>query len=309
MAGPKELLKSAVRSAAGATGLYLAPRGGRSPIPDVADLRRRTDWRSRRNMVGMAGAALDEQLAFIDALLQPEIAATLRARDVWAEVARANGEHDGMRAADVEMLYAVVRARRPARIVQIGTCVLAGPIVLAAADAGYAPEHTVIDADPKPYVLAQAGRGGPTIVRHRPQTTLLDMFTRLREGDLLFIHSDRAMKAGGELNRLVLEVLPLLAPGVLVHIHNINFPYDYGRAILEDDVSFSKETSLLHAFLIGNTRYRIRASLSMLHYGAREALKARLPHYAPASDSYGLAVEGGPGEWPSSLWLQRTGEG
>jgi hypothetical protein len=92
-------------------------------------------------------------------------------------------------------------------------------------------------------------------------------------------------------------------------VHNVNFPYDYGRDILEHQTSFSCEGTLLHAFLIGNSRYQIAASLSMLHYGAREALKARLPHYAPALDSDGLAIAGGVGEWPSSLWLQRVREG
>jgi len=300
------MLKAAVRQATGAAGLYLPPGGGRSPIPDVADLRRRQDWRAPRSMISVAGADLEEQLAFIDAMLTPEIAATLRARDIYAEIGKASGEQGGMRNADAEVLYTIVRRQKPARIVQIGTWVSAAAMILAANDAGYAPEHVVIDAEPDIYAKAEAGRGRLKILDDRPQTTPLEVFTRLGDGDLLFIDSNHAVKADGEVNRLVLEVLPRLAPGVLVHFHNINFPYDYGRAILEDDVSFAAEGTLLHAFLAGNSSYRIGASLSMLHYGAREELKARLPHYSPASDADGLEIAGGPGEWPSSLWLQRT---
>ena len=90
------------------------------------------------------------------------------------------------------------------------------------------------------------------------------------------------------MNRIILEVLPRLSGGDWLHFHDIYFPYDYQRGLLDDELFFSSESVLLHAFLINNPAFTIRAALSMLHFGDPERLQRLLPNYRPASDDHGL---------------------
>ncbi|MCU1237860.1 MAG: methyltransferase family protein, partial [Candidatus Solibacter sp.] len=65
-----------------------------------------------------------------------------------------------------------------------------------------------------------------------------------------------AVRAGSDVNRIVLEVLPLIPSGFFVQFHDIYFPYDYQSSVLTT-LFFSGESTLLHAFLIDNRRYSI----------------------------------------------------
>ncbi len=112
------------------------------------------------------------------------------------------------------------------------------------------------------------------------------------------------MRPGSEVNRLVFEVLPRLRAGSWVHFHDIYFPYDYQRGLLDDELFFCNESALLHAFLINNDAFAIRASLSMLHYGEPVAAGASAPHYRPAADDEGL--ERRRGDFPTSLCLEKV---
>ena len=43
---------------------------------------------------------------------------------------------------------------------------------------------------------------------------------------LYFIDPTHVVRIDGEVPYLVLEVLPALPPGVLVHVHDVHFPYN-----------------------------------------------------------------------------------
>jgi hypothetical protein len=109
----------------------------------------------------------------------------------------------------------------------------------------------------------------------------------------------------GEVSRIILEMLPRLKAGARVHFHDIKFPYDYDRNILDSALFFQHESVLLHAFLSYNSRFRISASLSLLHYFSPEALAQHLPNYQPAENEKGLSK--GEGHFPSSAYLEVVG--
>jgi hypothetical protein len=50
-------------------------------------------------------------------------------------------------------------------------------------------------------------------------------------------------------NYLFLEVLPPLNPGVIVHVHDILFPFDYRRDWVMDEFRFWTEHYLLQAVI------------------------------------------------------------
>ncbi|WP_338000825.1 class I SAM-dependent methyltransferase [Candidatus Methylacidiphilum fumarolicum] len=131
----------------------------------------------------------------------------------------------------------------------------------------------------------------------------------MRKDDLLFIDSSHVVKAGGDVNFLILEVLPRLREGVVVHFHDIYFPYDYPRDLLKTFFP-STESSLLHAFLAFNHRFRIIFCMSLLHYKCPKVLTEVFPEYIPQGGQDGLVEERvaafttPPGHFPSSIYLR-----
>ena len=56
---------------------------------------------------------------------------------------------------------------------------------------------------------------------------------------------------------MLFEVLPRLAPGVLVHFHDVYYPFEYPREVLYAGMAWN-EAYLLHAFLQFNQAFRVR---------------------------------------------------
>ena len=57
----------------------------------------------------------------------------------------------------------------------------------------------------------------------------MSLFETLEADDVLFIDSSHVVKTGSDTNWEYLEILPRLAPGVVVHIHDIFLPRDYPK--------------------------------------------------------------------------------
>jgi len=167
--------------------------------------------------------------------------------------------------------------------------------------AGYTATITCIEPFP-----SAALRSMPvTLISRRVQDVLPDVFATLALGDILFIDSTHAVRTGGDVNYLVLEILPRLASGVLVHIHDIYLPYDYSPETLQRAWRQWSETSLVRAFLIDNPRVEILACLSQLHHERPAEMKEVFPDYRPRPTSSGLFSDfDDESHYPSSLWLR-----
>jgi len=282
-------------------GVDVLPRHYYSEVPDFADLRAAEDWKQPRSMAGVRGVETAGQLEFVADCCPPDVVERLRYAGVYARACEANGE-TGFGPAEADFLYAFILGRRPAKVVQVGCGVSTAVILHATADAGYTPEVVCVEPYPNAF-LKQADRDGRVeLVPAKAQAVPLEILTELGANGFLFVDSSHAVRPGSEVNRVVLEVLPRLASGSFVHFHDIFFPYDYQRGLLNDELFFCNESVLLHAFLSGNPRYAIAASLSMLHYADPAALQAHLPHYRPAGNHHGLATDDG--DFPASTYLR-----
>jgi hypothetical protein len=284
-------------------GLNVLPKHFYTQIPDLAEMRGQTAWRAPMSLAGVAGAELEGQIAFAAACLPPDVCTVFRARDVHKEAIAANRSDGGYGQIEAEFLYGFIRCHKPARIIQVGCGVSTAVIELASVDAGYRPRIICVDPYPTELLLSRQATGDIELLTEPAQLVALETLIDLEPGDLLFVDSTHAVKPGSEVNRIVLEVLPRLKAGVFVHFHDIYFPYDYPRRLLTHDLFFHSESTLVHAFLVGNPHCRIEASLSMLHYGARDVMKGWFANYDPELSSDGLAGSTGK-HFPSSLWLR-----
>ena len=284
-------------------GVDILPRSFYSEIPDIRALRGTTEWRKARSMHGIAGSAIEGQNAFVRDVCSDELTKYIVDNDVYEAACDSNER--GYGPVEADFLHCYICARRPKRVVQIGAGVATRVMVNAAAAADYAPEIVCIDPFPTDYLKRAAGEGSISLHPIPAQEEPLETFLALEAGDLLFVDSTHAVRAGSEVNMLILEVLPRLKRGVQVHFHDIYFPYDYGRSILNGAVYFYNETVLLQAYLTDNPRYRIQASMSMLHYESPGLLGELLPRYKPSRNDHGLKVDRfDPGHFPSSTYLE-----
>lgn len=96
------------------------------------------------------------------------------------------------------------------------------------------------------------------------QEVPLDFFERLKEGDILFIDSSHIIKSGGDLPYEYFEILPKLNPGVIIHIHDIFYPFTYPKNWLSIGCCYN-EAYLLRALLTNNSNYEILYFNNYMH--------------------------------------------
>jgi hypothetical protein len=195
--------------------------------------------------------------------------------------------------ADAAVLHALIRWARPSTVLEIGaghsTLVVAG--ALSANGDGAA--HRVVDPYPSP-VLAPLGAR----VELRPVSATevpLAEFAALRSGDVLFIDTTHTVKDGGDVVYLLLEAVPSLAPGVLVHVHDVFRPYAYPRFLLETFGVAWQEQYLLQALLVGNPGLEVVCANHALWRERHARLAALIPDQTVLDHG------------PSGFWLRVAG--
>lgn len=285
-------------------GLDVLPRHFYSEIPDIRYLKGTAHWRPPYSMAGIAGAEIASQMEFVQASCPPPIVEKIVTARIHADACARNGA-EGFGAIEADFLFAVVASRRPRQIFQIGCGVSTAVCLLAAEHAAYTPQLICVEPYPTAYLAGEANRGSITLIREMAQTLSLAAVEKLDADVLFFVDSTHALGPAGEVSRIVLEMLPRLKSGAYVHFHDITFPYDYSRDLLDSALFFQHESALLHAFLAFNSRFRLLTALSMLHYAAPEKLAEYLPSYRPAANDHGLSV--GEGHFPSSAYLEVVG--
>jgi Methyltransferase domain len=179
---------------------------------------------------------------------------------------------------DAEYWYQMVRFVRPGRIYEVGsgysTLVAAKALqVNHSEDDQYRCRHMCIE----PYEMPWLETTGASVLRSKVEDLDPSVFLELQENDVLFIDSSHMIRPGGDVLYEYLQVLPALAKGVYVHIHDIFSPRHYPLAWLAGDVRFWNEQYLLEAFLSHNTSWEVVGSLNLLHHQHYDRLKRVAP--------------------------------
>ncbi len=113
--------------------------------------------------------------------------------------------------------------------------------------------------------------------------------------DILFIDSSHVSKTGSDVNFLFFDVLPRLKKGVLIHIHDIFYPFLYPEKWVLGGIN-GNEAFLLRAMLSCSNRYRILFWTDHISKVNPEIF-----------DTQNLDESKGEKKCGQSLWLQVTG--
>lgn len=288
-------------------GVDVLPRHFYSQVPDIRALRADRGWQQPHSLVGVGGTDLEAQLAWLARVCPPELARRLAGLGLYRRAAEANGA-EGYGPVEADILYCVVHSLRPRRMLQVGAGATTWIALEAAGDSGAPLEITCVDPYPTPLLRAADAEGRIELLAVPVQSLPPERLSALGPGDVLFVDSTHTVSPGSDVNHVILEVLPRLAVGVLVHFHDITLPFAYGPALLTSDLFFWSESVLLHAYLADNPRFEIRLGCAMIHNRELHRAQALLPTYAPAlRTERGLAADDAGGHFPSAMWLEVVG--
>lgn len=203
-------------------------------------------------------------------------------------------ENGGYESVDAEVLYAMIRHQRPRRVVEVGTGY--STLVTAAAAHMNAAEDSPVrftSIDPHPTENTGELPGEGLEVDQWPmriQDVPLHEFEQLEAGDIFFVDGTHTVVIGGDVTFVMLEVLPRLRPGVLVHFHDIYLPYEYPRFFIE---RFAwNEQYLLQAFLACNQSYEVVIGNHHVARAYADRVAAVVPSFRPP-------------RYPSAYWMRR----
>lgn len=194
---------------------------------------------------------------------------------------------------DCRTLFVMLQGLRPQRMIEVGS----GFSSLLSADVnrrflGGAMEFTCIEPYPRAF-LRKGIEGIRRLIESKVQDVPLDTFDALQTGDVLFIDSSHVAKTGSDVNHLYFEVLPRLAPGVHVHIHDIFLPHDYPRDWAITENRSWNEQYVLRALLMDSTAFKVV-------FGASYAF-----HRLPELVARALALPNGHALNGGSFWIKR----
>jgi hypothetical protein len=167
------------------------------------------------------------------------------------------------RYSDCVFLYCMMRRFKPKRIFEIGSG-HSSSIMLDINERFFnnSIHHTFIEPYPEERLnklLTESDKISNTIIKDKVQSVKPEIFNILDENDILFIDSTHVSKVGSDVNYLLFEVIPRLKPGVLIHFHDIFYPFELPQNWILEKKWFWNEIYLLRAFLTDNRKYEIVA--------------------------------------------------
>ena len=205
----------------------------------------------------------------------------------------------GFMAIDAHVYYSFIRHFKPKQIVEIGA---GNSTVLAAAacrqnrkENGEQPRLTAIEPFPSA-LLSEGFPGLSQLIKQKVEDVNLELFSSLQSGDILFIDSTHVLRSGGDVQLEYCEILPRLAPGVLVHIHDISLPKPYPRVYFENQLYWN-EQYLLQAFLCFNSRFEVIWPGNYMILKYPERVCNVFPEYHEMRKLYPMSE-------PSSFWIR-----
>jgi hypothetical protein len=277
------------RRAAERLGVQVVLKTYYSPIPDLANLPSGV-WGTRDPLRGIP-FDLDAQMEFVERELSGPVGELVWGGDVDARYAY-EPDNDSYPLPDARVLYAMIRHLRPRQIVELGSGQTTRVMAQACRENARAGTSTRLRAfDPFPTAIDDDLPGLTELVRTKAQDVPDEVFSELQAGDALFVDTTHTVKIASDVNHIVLRVLPLLAEGVYVHIHDIFLPYEYPRFFFADYGLYWAEQYLLQAFLEFNSSFEV---LCAVHALGREQ--------GPRIAAAGVLA---PGEIGSSFWITR----
>ncbi len=161
--------------------------------------------------------------------------------------------------ADGYWLYAFLRHFKPKRVVEVGSG-FSSCLMLDAKD-HYLKDVQLTFIEPNPErllsVIKPQERRNIRLLQDLVQNVDTACFQELEAGDILFVDNSHVGKLGSDVLYLFHTILPQLKSGVIIHLHDIFFPFEYPREWIENGHLAWNECYFLRSFLQYNTSFEV----------------------------------------------------
>ena len=282
--------------------LRCAPPGHfSSPIPDIKEVRSNSEFIFDRSMREIPGVDINEdrQLSLAKEFIS-----------FYGEIPFPNQQRNGIRYyfdndyysyGDGVCLYSLMRLIKPKRIVEVGSG-FSSAAMLDISDICFGGEIEFTFIEPYPSRLASLLSNEDMkrcrLLEQPVQQVPIGIFHRLYENDILFIDSSHVAKTHSDVLHILFTVLPSLRAGVLIHFHDILWPFEYPRMWLEGGRAWN-EAYFVRAFLQYNKAFEILYFNSFMETYHRKFLNDNMPLMLKTPSFEATQTN-------SSLWIRKT---
>lgn len=180
---------------------------------------------------------------------------------------------------DAILLHCMIRQARPGRIIEVGSgfssCVTLDTNELFFDNA---IQTTFIEPYPKLLMslIKEDDKTRVKVIPTRLQDVALEVFDSLEANDILFIDSTHVSKVNSDVNRIFFDLLPRIRKGVLVHFHDILYPFEYPKEWIYKGRAWN-EAYMLRTFLQYNDSFRVILMNTFMQLFHEAVFKAKLP--------------------------------
>ena len=192
---------------------------------------------------------------------------------------------------DAVTLYSIIRHLKPKRMIEIG-CGFSSRVTSLACRKNESEGHPIecLFIEPYPSATLETFKLCGKLLVEKVENVSPSTFKALEAGDILFIDTTHIIKAQSDCCYELLEILPILNPGVWIHVHDIFTPYDYPEEWLIDQLRSFNEQYALEAILSNGKSFEIKLPLFLLWKEHRAALGQLMPQASAR---------------PGAFWIQK----
>ena len=252
-----------------------------SPIvdPDDANVARILDNFDNLSLAPNAGIVLNEE----------EMLATLkRISSYYSEMPFQDDKSPGLRyyfrnglfeQGDGTVYFGMLRDVKPKRVIEVGVG-YSSCLLMDTNEKFFNGQIETTFIDPYPDTLQSLTADGSfrgQLIQSKLQDVPLSLFEKLATGDILFIDSTHVSKMGSDVNHYMFRILPSLPPGVLIHIHDIFYPFEYSSEWIRKENRSWNEAYLLRAFLQFNSAFSVMYFNHYVYRAHKDVLSKAMP--------------------------------
>jgi hypothetical protein len=173
------------------------------------------------------------------------------------------------------VLYSMMRHFKPNRVIEIGSG-YSSALMMDVNELFFEGRINLNFVEPYPErlysLMSEKDKRISTVLEKPVQEMDLAFFGKLQSGDILFVDSSHVSKCGSDVNFILFEILPRLNKGVLVHFHDIFYPFEYPKDWIFNGWNWN-EDYILKAFLMYNNNFSIRIFSHYLHIYHKDVFK------------------------------------
>lgn len=230
-----------------------------SPVPDLDEIRENAERIFGTASAEIPGISLNEQQQLSLLKKFKTYYNELPFQPMKKDNLRYHFENPSYSYSDAIFLYCMIRHFKPKRIIEIGSG-YSSCVILDTNDLFFDGLIETKFIEPYPQLLLSlinnTDQDKMKIIEKRLQDVELDEFEILQGNDILFIDSTHVSKVGSDVNRIFFDILPKLKDGVLIHFHDIFYPFEYPQDWIFEGRAWN-EAYLLRAFLQYNNSFQV----------------------------------------------------